>query len=81
MHQCEFCCWYAERYGTCECPTSMKRVACEKARKEKERVDEEKRRNGKNSMIAIGIILAIVYVIVMILVVYNLLNAPRDYDE
>lgn len=23
----------------------------------------------------------IVYVIVMILVVYNLLNAPRDYDE
>jgi hypothetical protein len=41
----------------------------------------KKRRNGENSMIAIGIILAIVYVIVMILVVYNLLNAPRDYDE
>lgn len=44
MHQCEFCCWYAERYGTCECPTSMKRVACEKARKEKKRIDEEKKK-------------------------------------
>lgn len=44
MHQCEFCCWYVERYGTCECPTSMKRVACEKARKEKKRIDEEKKK-------------------------------------
>ena len=35
MHQCEFCCWYVERYGTCECPTSMKRAACEKARRMK----------------------------------------------
>lgn len=44
MHQCEFCCWYVERYGICECPTSMKRIACEKARKEKKRIDEEKKK-------------------------------------
>jgi hypothetical protein len=42
MHQCEFCCWYVERYGTCECPTSMKRIACEKARRMKNRVNEDK---------------------------------------
>lgn len=44
MHQCEFCCWYAEGHGICECPVPMKRTACEKARKEKERVDEEKKK-------------------------------------
>lgn len=42
MHQCEFCCWYVERYGTCEYPTSMKRAACEKARRMKNRVNEDK---------------------------------------
>lgn len=44
MHQCEFCCWYTEGHGTCECPVPMKRAACEKARKEKERIDEEKKK-------------------------------------
>ena len=44
MHQCEFCCWYAEGHGICECPVSMKRTACEKARKEKKRIDEEKKK-------------------------------------
>ena len=42
MHQCEFCCWHTEGHGTCECPVPMKRTACEKARKEKKRIDEEK---------------------------------------
>lgn len=41
MHQCEFCCWYAY---ICECPLPMKRKACEKARKEKKRIDEEKKK-------------------------------------
>lgn len=44
MHQCEFCCWHTEGHGTCECPVPMKRTACEKARKEKERIDEEKKK-------------------------------------
>lgn len=20
MHQCDYCCWYNERYGNCDCP-------------------------------------------------------------
>ena len=32
MHQCEYCCWYNDRCGKCDCPTVMKRQACEKAK-------------------------------------------------
>lgn len=24
MHQCEYCCWYNDRCGNCDCPTVMK---------------------------------------------------------
>lgn len=37
MHQCNYCCWYNERYGNCDCPYVMKKSACDKAKKEKER--------------------------------------------
>lgn len=37
MHQCDYCCWYNERYGNCDCPYVMKKLACDKAKKEKER--------------------------------------------
>lgn len=33
MHQCDYCCWYNERYGKCDCPTVMKSQACKKAKK------------------------------------------------
>lgn len=36
MHQCEYCCWYNGRCGNCDCPTAMKRQACEKAKNAKE---------------------------------------------
>lgn len=36
MHQCEYCCWYNGRCGSCDCPTAMKRQACEKAKNAKE---------------------------------------------
>lgn len=39
MHQCDYCCWYNERYGNCDCPYVMKKSACDKAKKEKGRVD------------------------------------------
>ena len=36
MHQCEYWCWYNDRCGNCDCPTVMKRQACEKAKNAKE---------------------------------------------
>lgn len=32
MHQCDYCCWYNERYGNCDCPYVMKKSACDKAK-------------------------------------------------
>lgn len=40
MHQCNYCCWYNERYGNCDCPYVMKKSACDKAKKEKERSEK-----------------------------------------
>lgn len=37
MHQCDYCCWYNERYGNCDCPYVMKKLSCDKTKKEKER--------------------------------------------
>lgn len=39
MHQCNYCCWYNERYGNCDCPYVMKKSACDKAKKRKERYE------------------------------------------
>ena len=39
MHQCDYCCWYNERYGNCECPYAMK-MECDKAKKKKERSEK-----------------------------------------
>lgn len=35
MHQCDYCCWYNDRHNRCNCPTSMKTRACEKAKSKK----------------------------------------------
>lgn len=43
MHQCEYCCWYNNRYESCDCPTVMRKRACEKAKRQKEH--EEKPKN------------------------------------
>lgn len=40
MHQCDYCCWYNERSGNCDCPRIMKEKACKKALKEKESNDK-----------------------------------------
>ena len=40
MHQCDYCCWYNERYGNCDCPYVMKKLSCDKAKKEKERSEK-----------------------------------------
>lgn len=50
MHQCDYCCWYNERYGNCDCPYVMKKLACDKAKKEKVRcVSKECKRIFKKS--------------------------------
>ena len=38
--KCDYCCWYNERYGNCDCPYVMKKLACDKAKKEKERSEK-----------------------------------------
>lgn len=40
MHQCDYCCWYNERYGNCDCPYVMMKLSCDKAKKEKERSEK-----------------------------------------
>lgn len=40
MHQCDYCCWYNDRSGNCDCPRIMKEKACKKALKEKESNDK-----------------------------------------
>jgi hypothetical protein len=46
MHQCDYCCWYNERYGNCDCPYVMKKSACDKAKKEKERSENNGRKEN-----------------------------------
>lgn len=46
MHQCNYCCWYNERYGNCDCPYVMKKSACDKAKKEKERSENNGRKEN-----------------------------------
>lgn len=41
MHQCDYCCWYYSEARGCECPSAMKESACEKARKEKDAVENK----------------------------------------
>lgn len=50
MHQCDYCCWYNERYGNCDCPYVMKRLSCDKAKKEKERSEKGVRNEIKTSI-------------------------------
>lgn len=40
MHQCNYCCWYNERYGNCDCSYVMKKLVCDKVKKEKERSEK-----------------------------------------
>lgn len=41
MHQCDYCCWYNERYGNCDCPYVMKKLSCDKAKRRKKGVRNE----------------------------------------
>ena len=40
INDCNYCCWYNERYGNCDCPYVMKKLSCDKAKKEKERSEK-----------------------------------------
>lgn len=33
MHQCDYCCWYNNRYSSCDCPSVIKNYACNKAQR------------------------------------------------
>lgn len=51
MHQCDYCCWYNDRYGSCDCPRIMKERACKQAQEEKEFNDKlhNYEKHNKNS--------------------------------
>lgn len=57
MHQCDYCCWYNERYGNCDCPYVMKKSACDKAKRRKKGVRNERigtlcNRNNRETLLS-----------------------------
>lgn len=51
MHQCDYCCWYNDRYESCDCPRIMKERTCKQAQEEKEFNDKlhNYEKHNKNS--------------------------------